>query len=385
MGFVSMFMDISSEMVHSLLPVFLVTVIGSSAMTVGVIEGIAEATALITRIFSGALSDWLGKRKVVAVAGYGLAALTKPLFAVAGGAGLIFTARCLDRFGKGLRGAPRDALIADISPADARGAAYGLRQALDSLGACLGPLAALLLMMTLAGDFRRVFWIAVIPAVIAVSILILGVKEPASFTEGGRRPMSFKEIGRLSPSYWHVVLFGSIFNLARYSEAFLLLRAESVGMVSSFIPAMLMLMNAVYFLAVYPVGRLSDRIGRNGLVASGLAVLFMANLILAFADSVSHVAAGVVLWGLHMGMTQGLLTAMVADEAPAHLRGTAFGIFNLAGGIALLTASVVAGWLWDRHGAPITFFTGAGIALTALVAYLFLGRHKKRVTASGQT
>jgi len=371
MGLVSLFMDVSSEMVHSLLPVFLITVLGSSTLVVGAIEGVAEATALITKVFSGVLSDWLGKRKVLAVAGYGMAMATKPLFAVAGSVGLVFTARFLDRLGKGIRGAPRDALIADVTQADSRGAAYGLRQAMDSLGACLGPLVAMVIMLKWTGGFRIVFWVAALPAALAVAVLVAGVKEPAHLSKKKRaNPICRRDIGQLSMAYWLVVLFGSVFNLARYSEAFLLLRAQSVGMAPSFIPAMLMLMNVVYALTVYPAGRLSDRIGRKGLVTGGLAVLIVADIILALAGTKIQVAVGVAFWGLHMGLTQGLLAAMVADQAPAQLRGTAFGFFNLAGGIALLAASVVAGWLWGRFGAPVTFYSGAAVALVALGIYV---------------
>jgi MFS family permease len=371
-----MFMDISSEMVHSLLPVFLVTALGSSAVTVGIIEGVAEAAAMITKAFSGALSDWLGKRKALAVVGYSLAALTKPLFAIATGAGVVFTARILDRFGKGIRGAPRDALVADITPPDFRGAAYGLRQALDSLGACLGPLIAALLMMKWAGNFRSIFWMATVPAFAAVAILVFAVKEPAKpKTKEAQEPMCFADISKLSTSFWIVVAFGFVFNLARFSEAFLLLRAESVGVALSMIPVMLMVMNLIYSLSAYPLGRLSDRIGRNGLLATGLAVLIVSNLTLAVAETGYYVAAGAALWGLHMGLTQGLLAAMVADKALHHLRGTAFGIFNLAGGIALLAASLLAGGLWEQFGPSTTFFAGAAIAVAVFIGNLIFGKY----------
>ena len=371
LGFVSMFMDISSEMVHSLLPVFLVTTLGSSVMVVGVIEGVAEASAMMTKAFSGVFSDWLGKRKALAVAGYGLAALTKPLFAIATGTGLIFTARILDRFGKGIRGAPRDALVADITHSDFRGTAYGLRQALDSLGACLGPLFAALLMMKWAGNFRSVFWAATVPAFVAMAVLVVAVKEPAKLTtKDAHKPIRFNDILKLSQSFWLVVALGSVFNLARFSEAFLLLRAASVGLPPSMIPVMLMVMNAVYSLSAYPLGRLSDRIGRKGFLTAGLAVLIVSNLVLAFAITGYHVATGVALWGLHMGLTQGLLAAMVADKAPHHLFGTAFGIFHLASGAALLAASLIAGGLWAQFGASATFFTGASIAAAVLIGNL---------------
>jgi MFS family permease len=376
LGFVSMFMDISSEMIHGLLPVFLVSVLSSSAIFVGLIEGVAEATALITKTFSGALSDWLGKRKALVFAGYALATLTKPLFAMATGVGLVFTARFLDRIGKGVRGAPRDALIADVTLPDFRGAAYGLRQSLDTVGAFVGPLLAMVLMVATAGDFRSVFWAAVLPGLLAVAILAFTVKEPDDLSiKPSRQPIFIRDILELGSPYWMVVAFGSVFTLGRFSEAFLLLRAESVGVAASMIPVMLVLMNVVYSLTAYPIGLLSDRLGRTGLLAAGLVVLMTSDLSLAMARTGWQVATGTALWGLHMGLTQGLLAAMVADTAPQNLRGTAFGIFNMASGIAILVASLIAGWLWDLFGPPATFLAGAAFAAVALTGYLSLRKH----------
>jgi len=373
LGFVSMFMDISSEMIHGLLPVFLITVIGTGATSVGLIEGVAEATTLFIRAFSGALSDRLGKRKILAIAGYALGTLTKPLFALAYGVGLVFTARFLDRIGKGIRGAPRDALVADITPQHLRGAAYGLRQSLDALGAFLGPLLAILLMKATADDFRMVFWLAVIPGVVSVSILFFAVGEPKARPGGPLRlPIHRHELSSLGTAYWGVVAVGMVFTLARFSEAFLLLRAVSVGLSVALVPVMLVIMSAVYSLTAYPVGHLSDRIGRTGLLTVGLGVLIASDLTLAMAKNVSQVAVGSALWGLHMGLTQGLLAALVADTAQPQLRGTAFGVFSFASGIAMLIASVLAGLLWDRFGAPATFIVGAGFAMAALVGFLML-------------
>ncbi len=376
LGFVSMSMDISSEMIHGLLPVFLVSVLNSSAIFVGLIEGVAEATALITKTFSGALSDWLGKRKALVFAGYALSTLTKPLFAMATGVGLVFTARFLDRIGKGVRGAPRDALIADVTHPDFSGAAYGLRQSLDTVGAFVGPLLAMVLMVVTAGNFRSVFWAAVLPALLAVAILAFTVKEPDDLSiRASRQPICIRDILDLGSPYWMVVAFGSVFTLGRFSEAFLLLRAESVGVAASMIPVMLVLMNVVYSLTAYPIGLLSDRLGRTGLLAAGLVVLMTSDLSLAMARTGWQVAAGTALWGLHMGLTQGLLAAMVADTAHQNLRGTAFGIFNMASGIAILVASLIAGWLWDLFGPPATFLAGAAFAAVALIGYLSLRKH----------
>ena len=382
LGFVSLFMDISSEMIHSLLPVFLVSVLGASTLFVGLIEGIAAAAALITKIFSGALSDYLGKRKVLVGIGYALAALTKPVFAIAPSVGWVMAARFADRVGKGIRGAPRDAWLADITPARVRGASYGLRQSLDTVGAFAGPLLAILLMVLFADDIRTVFWFAVIPAVIAVALLWFGLKEPEREkpTRTQRRmPIRRADLMLLRPAYWVTVLVGGVLTLARFSEAFLVLRAEDVGLSLTLVPLVLVVMNIAYAAVSYPAGRLSDRIGRHGLLASGFVILVIADLVLAAASDVGWVMIGVMLWGLHMGLTHGILAAMVADTAPARLRGTAFGIFNLISGIALLLASVLAGWLWGRYGAPVTFYAGATVAAVALpgllaLRWLFSGR-----------
>lgn len=369
LGFVSMLMDISSEMIHSLLPLFMVGVLGASALTVGLIEGMAEATALIVKVFSGVLSDYLGKRKGLAVLGYSLGALTKPLFAIAPSMGIVLTARLLDRVGKGIRGAPRDALIADISPAKIRGAAFGLRQSLDTVGAFLGPLLAVGLMLLWANDFRSVFWVAAIPGLLAVAVLLFGVREPERHQDEKKvNPIRRENIRRLNASYWWVVGVGAVFTLARFSEAFLVLRAEQGGIPLALVPLVMVAMNLVYASSAYPFGKLSDRMSHKKLLAWGLAVLIAADLVLATSDGWTAVLVGVALWGIHMGMTQGLLATMVADTAPADLRGTAFGLFNLVSGFAMLIASVVAGVLWDQLGASFTFYAGAGFCVIALMA-----------------
>jgi MFS family permease len=369
LGFVSMLMDVSSEMIHSLLPLYLVVGLGASALAVGVIEGIAEATASITKVFSGALSDRLGKRKLLAAAGYGLAALSKPIFPLAGSVGWLVAARFIDRVGKGIRGAPRDALIADITTPDQRGASFGLRQSLDTLGALLGPLAAIGFMWLYADDFKAVFWMAVIPAMLAFALIVFAVREPKRATDLPvvRAPLSRAALARLGPGYWRLVAVAAVFTLARFSEAFLILRGQSMGLPLMWAPLVLVVMNLIYTLSAYPVGAWSDRIGRRTLLVSGLVMLIAADLVLAFAPGLAGVWIGVALWGLHMGFTQGLFAAMVADEAPANLRGTAYGVFNLVTGAALLAASVVAGALWQIFGAQATFLAGAGFAALTLI------------------
>jgi len=376
LGVVSMLMDVSSEMIHALLPLYLVVGLGASALVVGVIEGVAEATALIVRIFSGALSDRLGHRKWLAAAGYGLAAFTKPVFPLAPSAGWLFAARFIDRIGKGIRGSPRDALIADVTPPDLRGASFGLRQSLDTIGAFIGPLVAIGLMLLTADNFTLVFWFAVIPAFLSFAVIVFGVREPERPADQPpvRSPLSRAEIARLGHAFWIVVALAGLFTLARFSEAFLLLRAQSVGMALAFVPVILVAMNIVYALSAWPAGAFSDRVGRFGLLTGGFAILIIADLVLAFAPNVAAVVLGAALWGLHMGLTQGILASLVADTAPPDLRGTAFGMFNLAAGIATVAASVIAGALWDAVGPQVTFIAGAAFTALALAVVPLLRR-----------
>ena len=381
LGLVSMFMDISSELIHSLLPIFMATVLGASMTTIGLIEGVAEASAAVTKVFSGAISDYLGKRKWLAGLGYGLAALTKPIFALATTIGWVFAARFIDRIGKGIRGAPRDAMVADIVPPELRGAAYGLRQSLDSVGAFIGPLTAIALMAWLANDIRAVLWVAVVPAFIAVVLLVLGVKDPerAGSDSGTRSPLIFADAKRLPLRYWLIVLLGAVFTLARFSEAFLVLRAQDVGLALGYVPVVLIVMNVAYTATAYPAGVAADQFNQRILLIGGLGTLAVADLVLAATTSPLLALVGAALWGIHMGVTQGLFAKLVADNAPSEFRGTAFGIFNLVSGIALLLASVVAGALWAAFGAPATFLAGAAFAILTVFGLLAYRRKPQAV------
>jgi MFS family permease len=372
LGLVSLLMDVSSELIHGLLPVFLVTVVGASTVIIGLIEGAAEATAAITKVFSGALSDRLRKRKLLVGIGYGLSAVTKPVFPLASTAWEILAARLVDRIGKGIREAPRDALIADVTPAAIRGASYGLRQALDTIGAFAGPLLAVGLMALYADDFRSVFWWATLPAALAVLLIVLGVREPAEAMAPPRRdwPIHGRELRRLPPAYWTVVVTGAVFALARFSEAFLVLKAQADGLPLALLPLVYVLMNVIYAGVAMPAGVLSDRIGRDNVLICGLVVLTAADLTLAFAPGLTGTAIGVGLWGLYLGLSQGLLSALVADTAPSDLRGTAFGLFNLVTGGALLAASLLAGWLWYAFGPQATFATGAAFSSLTILMML---------------
>jgi MFS family permease len=384
LGFVSLMMDLSSEMIHALLPLYMVTVLGASALAVGAIEGIAEATASIVKVFSGVLSDWLGRRKLLVVLGYGLAMCVRPVFPLASSIAWLIAARFVDRVGKGIRGAPRDALVADLSPPELRGASFGLRQSLDTVGAFLAPLVAIGLMLLSADNFTLVFWIAVVPAVASVAILVIAVREPErpAGLAPARWPLTRAGLAQLGPAFWVVVGIAAVFTLARFSEAFLLLRAHELGVPLAFVPVVLVVMNVVYALAAWPAGEWSDRIGRFGILAAGFAMLIAADLVLAFSAGFVGLGIGVALWGLHMGLTQGLLASLIADTAPAELRGTAFGLFNLVSGLAMLAASIVAGALWDVIGPRATFLAGAAFTALALLALPLAGRLIRRETAS---
>jgi MFS family permease len=373
LGSVSLFMDVSSELIHSLMPILMVTTLSASVTAVGAVEGIAEATALLTKIFSGTLSDYLARRKPLTLIGYGLAAITKPLFPLANSLGLVLAARFLDRIGKGIRGAPRDALIGDIAPAEIRGACFGLRQSMDTVGAFIGPLLAMLFLLVFAGNIRAVLWIAVIPAFISVAILVFGVREPDKGRPTGeiRVPIRFRDVRQFGKSYWRLVAIAGVLTLGRFSEAFLILKAQVVGLPVALVPMVMVVMNIVYALAAYPAGALSDRINRISILLVGVAFLVTAGIVLALADGPWLLMLGVSLWGIHLGLSQGLFAAMIVDTTPAELRGTAFGVFNFASGIAMLLASVIAGVLWDWYGAGATFLAGAVFAGIALVSLAF--------------
>jgi MFS family permease len=380
LGFGSLFMDASSELVHSLMPVFMASVLGASMVTIGLVEGVAEATASITKVFSGALSDYLGKRKWLVVSGYGLGAMAKPLFPLATSVAWVFVGRFVDRIGKGIRGAPRDALVADITPPELRGAAYGLRQSLDSIGAFVGPLLAVVLMGWMADDIRTVLWAAVVPAVAAVVLLTVAIREPerAHGTTAARIRVTTSDVKRLPRSYWWIVGLGAAFTLARFSEAFLVLRAQNVGLAIRYVPTVMIVMNIAYAGVAYPAGKAADRLNPRTLLIAGLGILVIADLVLATAATSAHVFVGTACWGLHMGLTQGLLAKLVADTSDTTLRGTAFGIFNIVSGGALLLASVIAGSLWSAVGPSATFFAGGLFAAVTVIGLLAYGPVHRR-------
>ena len=382
LGFVSLFMDLSSELIHALLPIFLVTTMGMSVAALGALEGAAEATALISKMFSGALSDYLGRRKGLLLWGYGLAALTKPMFPLATSPVMVAVARLLDRVGKGIRGAPRDAMVADVAPASIRGACFGLRQSMDTVGAFLGPILAMGLMLVFGGNIRAVLWFAVLPACVVIGLIVFGVAESgqAPLAPVFRSPLSWHSLKDFSRRYWLIVGVGAMFSLARFSEAFLVLRAQQTGLALAWIPGVMVVMSAAYSLSAYPAGKLLDRVDGRVVLGLGMGMLVAADLLLAKAGSAWILFVGVTVWGLHMGFTEGILTAMVSAVAPAALRGTAFGVFNLACGVSVLVASVVAGWVWDRYGSATTFAVGAGLVVLPLALCAFLPRRATEFT-----
>lgn len=377
LGFVSMFMDISSEMIHSLLPLFMITTLGASVTLVGIVDGITEATTQVVKIFSGAISDYFRKRKLLVLLGYGIAAFSKPLFPLAHNIPTVLAARFLDRIGKGIRGAPRDALIGDITPPDLRGAAFGLRQTLDTIGAVLGPLLAMTFMLLLAGDMRRVMWIATIPAALCVTLLALGIKEPqTSKIKTARSKFHIRDIRTIGAPFWRLVTIAALLTFARFSEAFLLLKGQEVGLPLALVPLVIVAMNIIYALGAYPAGTLSDRMNRRTVVLIGAVILIAADLVLGFAEGYAMLMLGASLWGLHMALTQSPMAAMVSDTAPAHLRGTAYGVYNLVSGLAMLLAGIVAGLLWDGFGPATTFFTGAAFTALAITGIVFFLKDK---------
>ncbi len=373
LGLVSLFMDTSSETVHGLLPVFLVSVLGASMTSLGLLEGIAESTALIFKVFSGPLSDWIGRRKPLVMIGYTMGALSKPIFALAGSLPWVFGARIFDRIGKGIRGAPRDALVADLAPPALRGRAFGLRQSLDTVGAFLGPMLAIALMWITQNNYREIFWFATIPGLIAVSVLFFGVQEKETEPKDSiHRRIRFSDLKTFPSSFWFVTSAGALFQIARFSEAFLILRAKDFGLTLSLAPVVLIIMNITYAISAYPVGHWSDKIKREWFLFVGLFILCFSDLMLGFAGSLSTVLIGIILWGLHLGLTQGTLVTLVADTCAPSFRGTAYGIFNLFSAVALLIASLMAGILWDQVGPKATFLVGAMVSASALSILLFL-------------
>lgn len=377
-------MDMSSETVHGLLPVFLVTILGAGATSVGFLEGITEGATLVVKVVSGPFSDWLGKRKRLVLLGYSMAAISKPFFALAPSFAWVFGARLFDRIGKGIRGAPRDAMIADLAPAHLRGRAFGLRQSLDTVGGFLGPLLAILLMRLTSNDYRQVFWLATVPAWICVALLFFGVqeKEPAR-EKGDRNRIRVEDLGTFTRSFWLVAGAGALFQLARFSEAFLILRAKDVGLGDGYSPLVLIVMNVVYALFAYPIGRLSDRFRRERFLLAALIALCVADALLGWGKTLVTVLGGVAFWGLHLAFSQGILTALVADHCAPHLRGTAYGLFNLFSAAALLVASGMAGILWDHIGPRSTFLFGGVLALLSLFAFFFVTRNERSSDSLG--
>jgi len=375
LGAGSLLMDTSSELIHSLSPVLLVNVLGASVISVGLIKGVAEGAASVTKVFAGAISDYFRRRKTLIVFGYALAALTRPLFPLAGSASVIFAARFLDRMSKATRDAPRDALVADVTAEKQRGAAYGLRVALDSIGAVLGPILAVVLMLSFAGGIRAAMWVAVIPAVLAVVVIVVLVREPKQKQATVREPLDLGKARELPARYWLIVTVGGIFTAARFSDSFLVLRARDIGLSASYAPMIIVVLSCVYAAGSYPAGAAADRISPRTLLLAGLSFLVAADVVIGLGHSVIPVFAGAVLWGCHLALTQGVFSKIVAEFTPVDLRGTGFGIFDLARGIAFVIANT--GYWWKTAGPAAAFFSAAAFATIAGIGLAFATRHQK--------
>jgi MFS family permease len=381
LGFVSLLMDLSSEIYHALLPLFITVTLGLPVLAMGAIDGISEATASFAKLASGRMSDRSRRRKPLILVGYGLAALSKPLFPLASGAAEVMGARFADRLGKGIRGAPRDGMIADETPPELRGRAFGLRQSLDTVGAMIAPIAAVGLMVLFADDIRAVFWIAVIPALLCFLLAWLALREKAATQPSADRSPLFAGFRELDRSTRRLIAVAFLFTLARFSEGFLILRGFDVGLSATLSPLVLVLFNLAFFALAYPAGALSDRFSPKAILMAGMATLAAADLVLAQPLGFVGLGLGVALWGAHMALTQGIFARLIADAAPPHLRATSFGAFHFATGIGTLVASVAAGLIWDRHGADATFLAGAAVAAVAL-AMLSLLPEERRATSA---
>lgn len=370
LGAVSFFTDVSSEMIYPLLPVFLSTVLGANAGFIGAIEGAAESTAALLKLASGWWSDRIQKRKVFVVVGYTLASVVRPLIAAAQSATEVLFIRVSDRVGKGLRNSPRDALIADSVDPSLRGRAFGFRSAADNAGALLGPLIAFAILKWAGLSLRTVFWLSAIPGALAVAVAVFGVREVAQHTTVGKKA---ELAGGMGARFWAFLVVIFVFTLGNSTDAFLLLRAQQLGVPVALAPILWALLNGVKSISNVPGGALSDRIGRRPTLIAGWVVYAAIYFLFARASQSWHAWALFAGYGIFFGLTEGTELALIADVAPRDRRGAAYGWYYLAIGIGALPASLVFGALWDRFGAPFAFTIGAALALAAAVGMLFVG------------
>jgi len=365
LSWVAFFNDTATEMGYWLLPQFLVGVLGASPMTFGLIEGAAETVSSFGRLLSGWLSDRLRRRKPLVAAGYTVANIVKPWLAVAASWGQVFWVRFTDRAAKGFRGAPRDALIADSVPQAQRGAAFGLRQAMDTAGAVLGPLGALALLPLFSGDVRKVFWLATIPGAVCILLVWFGVSEvrPAEHVGAVREPP-------LHPVNWNkslviILIAAGLFSLGNSSDLFLILRAQNLGVRAALAPGLGLLFNLVYTSLSWPAGKLSDQIPRRALVVLGYLIYGAVYLGFSLVRGPQFVWFLFAVYGMYYAMTEGVIRAWIADLVPSSSRGSVFGVFNWLVGVAALPASLVAGWLWRHYSPPAPFFVSALLSFSA--------------------
>ncbi len=370
LGIASLLNDVSTEIIHSVLPLYMVTALGASFIAVGLLEGTAEALASVLKVGAGGLSDLLGKRKALVVSGYALSTLVKGCYALAGDMTMVMIARLGDRVGKGIRVGPRDALVADSTSPEQRGAAYGLRQSLDTVGAVIGPGLSFVLLSLWHMDYKNIFAIAIVPGIIAVLLLLIGVREPEKRESKSDDKKLHKDLlKRLSPAYWSLVVVSFLFNLGNSSDAFILLKGKEAGLALGMVPLMLVVMNVFYAACAYPAGKLSDKLGRVAMLRVGLLFYALVYLGFAFCNTQWQVWTLMALYGVQLGLTQGTLLALVSDVTDADTRGTAFGMISLVTGLALLPASLIAGFLWQNVGSWATFGAGTVCSVVALIVF----------------
>jgi MFS family permease len=374
-GVVSFFMDFSSEMVYPLVPIFLSSVLGVQKSVIGLIEGIAESTASLLKVFSGWLSDRLGHRKWLMVIGYGISTLSRPLVATAPNWGQVLASRFMDRFGKGIRNAPRDALIAESCEDLRLGRSFGFHRGMDTLGAVVGPAVAFGLLTYFNGQYRLVFWLSMIPGALAVLTIIFFIREirVCPILEAERPKLGWKSF---SGSYKFFIVVATLFSLGNSSDVFLILRAQNVGVPVAVIPLVYLTYNVIYSLGALPAGILSDRIGPKPIIF--LAFIFFGFIYLGFAKASqpSHIWWLFIFYGIFMAMTEGVQKAFLTTLIPKEFKATGFGLYNTLIGLAVLPASLIAGILWDRLGPQATFLYGTATAWLAAFLFIFLKGEK---------
>ncbi|MBI5682857.1 MAG: MFS transporter [Deltaproteobacteria bacterium] len=370
-------MDISSEMIYPLVPLFLATILGTTKTTIGIIEGVAESTASILKVFSGYLSDKLGRRKLLMGLGYGVSVLSRPIMGLSVSWSQVLAARFIDRLGKGIRTAPRDAIIADSVETNNLGKAFGFHRAMDTVGAVIGPAIAFFLLLIFSNNFRLIFWLSMIPGLIAVALIIFFITEKRkSRDELAKLPkLTIKDF---DGNFRHYMIVIALFSIGNTSDAFLILRAENLGVDKEYIPVVYLLFNLVYSMSSMPLGILADKIGFRKTIILSFILYAAVYLGFGLADSAYHVLFLFCIYGVFKGMSEGTQRAYLATLSPPERKATAFGIYHMVVGFALLPASIIGGFLWDRIGPHATFFYGALTGILSAVLFIVLIRNRRQ-------